>query len=48
MAVSGIPEGYPSHAKCFANLASNIMDLSKITKTEDIEKIVSLIKISSN
>jgi len=40
MAVSGIPEECASHAKCIAKLALDIMDLSKMVKTEDVDKIV--------
>lgn len=41
MAVSGLPEACASHAKCIANLALDIMDLSKNVKTEEVEQIVS-------
>ena len=41
MAVSGLPQPCPSHARCIAKLALDIMDLSKTVKTEDIDEVVS-------
>lgn len=41
MAVSGLPEPCECHAKCIANLALDIMDLSKRVKTADVDSIVS-------
>uniref|UniRef100_T1KFI6 Guanylate cyclase soluble subunit beta-1 n=1 Tax=Tetranychus urticae TaxID=32264 RepID=T1KFI6_TETUR len=42
MAVSGLPQPCPSHARCIAKLALDIMDLSKTVKTEDVDDQVTI------
>ncbi|XP_015786459.1 guanylate cyclase soluble subunit beta-1-like [Tetranychus urticae] len=47
MAVSGLPQPCPSHARCIAKLALDIMDLSKTVKTEDVDDVQVTIGIHS-
>ncbi|KAI1292794.1 Guanylate cyclase soluble subunit beta-1 [Halotydeus destructor] len=47
MAVSGLPEPCECHAKCIANLALDIMDLSKKVKTSIMDQVQVTIGIHS-